>query len=108
MNEPMYWSSRSFLAAEGGATWNAASRVLTDARWWATGQTPQIRVVMMGMSSAGRPTQNASKPRSSGTFRYAFSTSPSSLRKMDTLPWPSSLVIGSMLISFIASSPSVE
>ena len=29
--------------------------------WWASGQTPQMRAVRFGMSSAWRPTQNFSK-----------------------------------------------
>jgi len=37
--------------------------------WWASGHTPQIRVVIRGISSTGRPWQNTSNPRSSGTWK---------------------------------------
>src|ERR1022692_1783552 len=57
-----------------------------------------MREVICGMLSAGRPWANFSKPRNSGTWKYARSTEPSSLRKISILPWPSSRVIGSMVI----------
>ena len=95
-----------FLAGGSDSTWNTASQAFTDAMWCASGQTPQIRVVMRGISSTGRPTQNCSNPRSSGIWKYVFATSPSSFRKMSIFPWPSSLVIGSILICFIFVNPS--
>jgi hypothetical protein len=45
------------------------NKAFVAAKWWATGQTPQILVVKIGISSALRPTQNFSKPLSSGIFR---------------------------------------
>src|ERR1017187_2828445 len=57
-----------------------------------------MRDVICGMLSAGRPWANFSKPRSSGTWKKARSTVPSSLRKISILPWPSSRVTGSMVI----------
>src|ERR1039458_4050374 len=57
-----------------------------------------MRDVICGILSAGRPWANFSKPRNSGTWKYARSTEPSSFRKISILPWPSSRVIGSMVI----------
>src|ERR1035441_5981828 len=57
-----------------------------------------MRDVICGILSAGRPWANFSKPRNSGTWKYARSTEPSSLRKISILPWPSSRVIGSMVM----------
>src|SRR5512137_963240 len=53
---------------------------------------------MRGISSTGRPSQNFSKPRSSGTWKKQSATSPSASRKMSIFPCPSRRVIGSMLI----------
>src|SRR5450759_5442304 len=55
-----------------------------------------MRLVSVGISSTGRPTQKRSKPRSSGIWKYALATSPSGSRKISILPWPSSLVTGSI------------
>ncbi len=68
----------------------------------ASGQTPQMRDVMRGISSTGRPSQNFSNPRSSGTWKKQSATSPASSRKISILPWPSSRVTGSMLIRRVA------
>ena len=38
---------------------------------WASGQTPQMRVVMRGISSTGRPSQNFSKPAQLGHLEEA-------------------------------------
>src|SRR3990170_2685906 len=73
--------------------------------WWAVGHTPQIREVIWGASSARRPTRKASKPRSSGTWKYARLTSPFSSRKIEIFPWPSSRVIGLMTTFCAISSP---
>src|ERR1035437_6368139 len=70
--------------------------------WGASGQTPQMRLVNVGISSTGRPTQKRSKPRSSGIWKYALATSPSGSRKISILPWPSSLVTGSIVIRSIS------
>jgi len=40
-------------------------QALADARWCETGQTPQMRHVILGISSTGLPIQNFSKPRNS-------------------------------------------
>jgi hypothetical protein len=37
-----------------------ASHALAAASWWLTGQMPQMRWVMMGISSKGRPWQKCS------------------------------------------------
>ncbi len=42
---------------------------LAAAIWCASGHTPQMRFVNSGISSTGRPTQNRSKPRSSGIWK---------------------------------------
>ena len=39
---------------------------MAAAMWCASGHTPQMRLVSTAISSTGRPTQNCSKPRSSG------------------------------------------
>jgi len=56
-------------AGRGGSTRWRLSRAFVEAMWCAVGQTPQIRLVICGMSSAGRPLQNTSNPLSSGTCR---------------------------------------
>ncbi len=66
--------------------------------WCAVGHTPQMREVICGMSSAGRPSANFSKPRSSGTWKKARSTSPASSRKMSIFPCPSRRVMGSTVM----------
>ena len=72
--------------------------------WCAEGQTPQMRCVMRGISSAARPMQNRSNPRSSGICRYALATSPWSSRKISILPWPSRRVMGSMVMRWLIRS----
>ena len=43
---------------------------------WLTGQMPQMRAVMPGISRKERPSQNFSKPRNSMTWKRASETSP--------------------------------
>ena len=43
-------SSRSFTPAGGGATAMMASQALADASRWLTGQMPQMRAVIAGIS----------------------------------------------------------
>ena len=45
------------------------AHALADAIMCASGHTPQMRGVMRGISSTGRPSQNFSKPLSSGTWK---------------------------------------
>ena len=68
---PMCSSSRSITAAGGGSTPSSASQAFTEARWWLTGQKPQMRLVMAGMSQSMRPSQNFSKPRNSTVWKNA-------------------------------------
>ena len=39
---------------------------------WLTGQMPQIRAVIPGISQSGRPSQKRSKPRNSVTWKRAW------------------------------------
>src|SRR5512143_1570453 len=94
----LYCSSRRRRAVSGSVTPYTASQALADAMRCASGQTPQMRGVMRGISSTGRPSQNFSNPRSSGTWKKQSATLPSASRKMSILPWPSRRVMGSMLI----------
>ena len=60
--------SRRSLAAVGGIdTPRMASPALAEAIRWLTGQMPQMRAVMPGISQKLRPSQNFSKPRNSTT-----------------------------------------
>ena len=86
-------------AAAGIFTPYTASAALAAAAWCASGHTPQMRGVISGISSIGRPSRNFSNPRSSGMTRYADSTEPASSRNMSMRPCPSSRVMGSMLIA---------
>ena len=57
---PMCSNTRSAVAAGGISTPKIASQALADASWWLTGQMPQMRCVMIGISSNGRPWQKRS------------------------------------------------
>ena len=52
------------------------SPALAEASRWLTGQMPQMRAVMPGISQKGRPSQKRSKPRNSVTWKRASATSP--------------------------------
>ncbi len=69
---------RSFFAAGGISTPKTASHALAAARWCDHGHTPQMLVVIRGISSTGRPRQNFSKPRSSTTLTRVSATLPRS------------------------------
>ncbi len=72
----------------------------------ASGHTPQMRLVRKALST-GRPTQNTSNPRSSGTGS-SISTLPCASRKISILPCPSRRVIGSpemRVIVFLLATP---
>ena len=72
------------------------SPVLAAASRWLTGQMPQMRAVIAAISVNGRPSQNASKPRYSTTWKRAPSTAPASFSWMVILAWPSIRVTGSI------------
>ena len=69
-------SRRSLAAAGGMVTARIASPALDEAMRWLTGQMPQIRAVIPGISQNGRPSQNFSKPRNSATWNRASATCP--------------------------------
>ena len=94
MKAMLLHSSRSLRPAGGGSTPKTASQALAAARWCDHGQTPQMRGVMRGMSSTGRPMQKLSNPRNSMTFTRARSTLPVSSSWMVILAWPSMRVTG--------------
>ena len=73
-------SRRSFSAGGGMFTARMASAALAEASRWLTGQMPQMRGVMPGISPRGRPSQNFSKPRNSTTWNFASDTLPASSR----------------------------
>ncbi len=89
---------RSLAPASGMRTASSASHALELAIRWLTGQMPQMRAVMAGISWNGRPSQSFSKPRNWVTWKRASSTAPSSPRWMVILAWPSMRVTGSMTI----------
>ena len=59
-------SRRSLLAAGGMVTARILSPALAEASRWLTGQIPQTRAVIPGISQRGRPSQNFSKPAELG------------------------------------------
>ena len=93
-----FMSRRNFTAAGGGVTDMIWSPALAEAMRWLTGQMPQTRAVIPGISQSGRPTQNRSKPRNSATWKRASETCPSSPSWIVILAWPSIRVTGSMMI----------
>ena len=95
-------------AASGSVAPYIASSARTEARWCAAGQTPQTCAVSCGISSAARPRQNRSNPRSSGTCRNALSTFPASSRSTSILPCPSRRVMGSMVIRRVTRPPAAR
>ena len=82
----------------GGSTAMIWSTALADAIRWLTGQMPQMRAMIEGISWTGRPCTIRSKPRNWVTWNWASRTSPASSRWMVILEWPSIRVTGSMTI----------
>ena len=68
---PRFMSRRSLVAAGGMVTARILSPALAEASKWLTGQMPQIRAVIPGISQRGRPSQNFSNPRNSATWKRA-------------------------------------
>ena len=68
---------------------------------WLTGQMPQMREVMPGISRNERPSQNFSKPRNSTTWKRASETSPWSSRTRLIFACPSMRVTGSMTMRWL-------
>ena len=64
----------------GISTASSSSPALAEVSMWLTGQMPQMRDVMPGISRKERPSQNFSKPRNSTTWKRASETSPWSSR----------------------------
>ena len=62
MTWPMWMSSLRSFAVLGIFTPRISSHVLAAARWWLTGQIPQIRGVMTGISGKNLPSENFSNP----------------------------------------------
>ncbi len=90
--------------AAGCARPGSASPALAEARMWLTGQMPQTRAVMPGISQKLRPTQNFSKPRNSTTWKRASATLPSSPSMSVILAWPSMRVTGSIVTVRVIST----
>ena len=92
-------------AGRGGVTPKIWSAALAEAKWWLTGQIPQMRGVISGISKTMRPSQNFSNPRNSLICKYAWSTFPVSFKLIVILAWPSILVTGSIVIFCVAINP---
>ena len=90
---------RRSAPAGGGSTARISSHALADAIRWLTGQIPQIRAMIEGISWTGRPCTMRSKPRNWVTWKWASATSPSSSSWMVIFEWPSIRVTGSMTMS---------
>jgi len=105
MNCPMCMTSRSFAAVGVRVTPRMASHALAEARWWLTGQIPQMRGVITGISRKSRPFEKTSNPRYWVTWKRTLSTAPSSVRSTVIFPWPSMRVTGftTMVFFFVFS-----
>ena len=64
----------------GGSTARISSHALDEAIRWLTGQIPQMRAMIEGISWIGRPWTIRSKPRNWVTWNWASATSPASSR----------------------------
>ena len=84
-----------------GSTAMMSSTALADATRWLTGQIPQMRAMIAGISWTGRPWTIRSKPRNWVTWKWASTTSPRSSSWMVILEWPSIRVTGSMVIVWL-------
>ena len=71
-------NSRSSFAGRGIGTPSTASHAFTLASRWLTGQIPQMRAVICGISAKKRPSQNFSNPRNSTTLNCVSVTLPAS------------------------------
>ena len=89
----------------GGSTARISSHALADAMRWLTGQIPQMRAMIEGISWTGRPWTMRSKPRNWVTWNWASATSPASSRWMVILACPSIRVTGSMTILLVMVVP---
>ena len=81
---PRFTILRSLRAVSGISTASSASVALAEARRCETGQMPQMRAVMTGISRKLRPSQNFSNPRNSTTWKRASFTAPASSSWMVT------------------------
>ena len=98
-------SRRRSAPVGGGSTARISSHALDDAIRWLTGQIPQMRAMIEGISWIGRPWTIRSKPRNWVTWNWASVTSPASSRWIVILLCPSIRVIGSMTIWLLMGSP---
>ena len=73
-----FMTLRSCSAATGGDTARISSHALADAIRWLTGQMPQMRAMIDGISCSGRPWQIRSNPRNWVTWKWASVTAPCS------------------------------
>ncbi len=88
-----------------GSTAMMSSTAFDDAIMWLTGQIPQMRAMIAGISCTGRPWVMRSNPRNCVTWKCASVTSPRSSSWIVIFEWPSIRVTGSMTtVLFIASS----
>ena len=60
----------------GGSTARISSHAFDEAIRWLTGQMPQMRAMIEGISWIGRPWTIRSKPRNWVTWNWASATSP--------------------------------
>ena len=95
---PRLMSRRRSAPVGGGSTARMSSTALAEATRWLTGQMPQMRAMMAGISWTGRPWTMRSKPRNCVTWKWASVTSPRSSSWMVILEWPSIRVTGSMVM----------
>ena len=72
----------------GGSTARISSHAFDEAIRWLTGQMPQMRAMIEGISWIGRPWTIRSKPRNWVTWNWASVTSPASSRWIVILLWP--------------------
>ena len=96
-------NSRKSLAGRVSSTPKISSQALAAARWWLTGQMPQILGVITGISQKTLPSQNFSKPRNCVTWNLASATFPESSSCIVTLPCPSIRLTGFISIVLLTS-----
>ena len=73
---------RRSAPAGGGCTARISSHALAEATRWLTGQIPQIRAMIEGISCTGRPCTIRSNPRNWVTWKCASATCPVSSSRM--------------------------
>ena len=93
-----FMTRRRSAPAGGGSTAMISSHALAEATRWLTGQMPQMRAMIEGISWSGRPWTIRSKPRNWVTWNWASRTSPASSRWIVIFACPSIRVTGSMTI----------